>query len=147
MSKPRNKWWGYVRRVLYEYPRMRSELDALQTPLQVSGDSGSGHGSGTNRPAEVLALRMLPDRQEQRELEVVEAALREVRLRPDGELTIRLVQMVFWSRTYTLEGAAQKVHVSYRTARRRLNSFLYLVAENLGLMEKLAPKSQKSDVN
>ncbi|MCC8063697.1 MAG: hypothetical protein LIO70_01265 [Clostridiales bacterium] len=74
MSKPRNKWWGYVRRVLYEYPRMRSELDALQAPLQASGVSGGGHASGTGRPAEALALRTLPDRQEQRELEAVEAA-------------------------------------------------------------------------
>lgn len=23
MSKPRKRWWGYVRRVLYDYPRMR----------------------------------------------------------------------------------------------------------------------------
>lgn len=147
MSKPRNKWWGYARRVLYEYPRMRSELDALQAPLQASGTSGGGHASGTGRPAEALALRTLPDRQEQRELEAVEAALREVRLRPDGELTVNLVRLVFWSRAYTLEGAAQKVHVSYRTARRRVNGFLCLVAENLGLLEKLAPKSQNSGVN
>ncbi len=147
MSKPRNKWWGDVRRVLYECPRMRSELDALQAPLQASGDGGGGHASGTGRPAEALALRTLPDKQEQRELEAVEAALREVRLRPDGELTVNLVQLVFWQRTYTLEGAAQKVHVSYRTARRKVNGFLYLVAENLGLMEKLAPKSQNPGVN
>ena len=23
MSKPRKRWWGYVRRVLYDYPKMR----------------------------------------------------------------------------------------------------------------------------
>ncbi|MCD8147512.1 MAG: hypothetical protein LUD84_09610 [Clostridiales bacterium] len=146
MSKPRNKWWSYIRRILYEYPRMRAELDALQAPLQSHGEGG-GHGSGTGRPAEALALRVLPDKQEQRELEAVEAALRVVQARPDGEITVQLVRLVFWQRTHTLEGAAQTVHVSYRTARRKVNGFLVLVAENMGLTEKLAPKSQNSDVN
>ena len=30
MSKPRKRWWGYVRRVLYDYPRMRPATETEQ---------------------------------------------------------------------------------------------------------------------
>jgi hypothetical protein len=30
MSKPRKRWWGYVRRVLYDYPRIHPETATEQ---------------------------------------------------------------------------------------------------------------------
>lgn len=30
MSKPRKRWWGYVRRVLYDYPKMRPATETEQ---------------------------------------------------------------------------------------------------------------------
>ena len=64
----------------------------------------------------------------------------------NGGQTLRLVRMVFFHRSHTLEGAAQVLHISYRTARRRQDAFIQSVAEKMWLTEKLAPKSQKSGV-
>lgn len=142
MSKPRAKWWSYIRNILYDYPRLRSELDALQAPLQATGEHYGGHGIG--RPAEAAALRALPDKQEQRELEAVEAAIRETEGLPDGKLRLRIIDMVFWARSHTLQGAAMAMHLSYEGAKRKRRQFMKLVAENLGLAEKSNHKSQKN---
>lgn len=99
MGKPRCKWWGYIRRVLADYPRMkRADAEEL-------------------------------DRQEQRELQAVEKALDEV-----DEISRRLVEMVFFKGSHTLEGAAQCLFISYRTARRRQEWVIVSVAEGLGLI-------------
>lgn len=127
MSKPRYKWWGYIRRVLYDYPRLRGELDELQKPMQSKGEQVC-RGSGVGRPVEMLSTVTLPDRQDQRELEAVEKALSKV-----DDISQKLVEMVFFNETQTLEGAAQRLSISYRTARRRQTWVILSVAENLGL--------------
>ena len=136
MSKPRKRWWGYVRRVLYDYPRLRAELDELQQPHHY-GES-AGHTSGISRQSEILALHTLPDPDDQRDLEAVEAALAAQTHHVNGGQTLRLVRMVFFHRSHTLEGAAQVLHISYHTAERRQNAFIRLVAEKMGLTDKLA---------
>lgn len=129
MGKPRCKWWGYIRRVLRAYPYLRKELDELQKPMQSKGEQVC-RGSGVGRPVEMMAAVTLPDRQEQLELEAVEKAMSEV-----DEISNKLVEMVFFKGTHTLEGAAQRLFISYRTARRRQAWFICSVAENLGLTE------------
>ena len=99
MSKPRKRWWGYVRRVLYEYPRMRPTDDT-----------------------------------ERREKAAVEAAVEETEALPDGESRLRLVGAVFFAQTHTLQGAAMREHVSYRTARRKQNDFIRLTGKYMGLL-------------
>lgn len=99
MSKPRKRWWGYVRRVLYDYPR-----------LQPANDT------------------------EQREKAAVEAALEETGQLTDGETRLRLVGAVFFTQTYTLQGAALREHMSYRTARRQQREFIRCVGKYMGLL-------------
>lgn len=78
-------------------------------------------------------MRTLPDRQEQRELDAVEAAIRETALLLDGSARLELIELVFWQRSHTLQGAAMQVHISYASARRKEAAFVYLVARNLGM--------------
>ncbi len=139
MSKPRAKWWGYVRQVLYAYPRMCDELsqrraDAVRlTPSygQQGGGSPGSHGSHGS-PVERAALVTLPPT-EQRELDAVEAAIQVNRAMKDGALRLELIRLVFWKRDHTLAGAALKLHISYSTARRRQNEFIREVGRNMGL--------------
>ena len=133
MSKPRAKWWGYVRQVLYAYPRLCDELaqrraDAVRLTPSYTQQGGGSPGN----PVERAALAGLPPT-EQRELDAVEAAIDVTRALPDGALRLELVRLVFWKRTHTLEGAALKLHVSYATAKRKQNHFIRLVGEKMGL--------------
>ncbi len=99
MSKPRKRWWGYVRRVLYDYPRMQPSNDT-----------------------------------EQREKTAVEAAIEETEQLPDGETRLRVVGSVFFTQTHTLQGAAMRDHLSYRTARRQQREFICCVGKYMGLL-------------
>lgn len=128
MGKPRAKWWGYVRRVVYDYPRMRAELDALKAPMQSAGEQVC-RGSGVGRPAEVLASVTLPDRQEQRELEAVEKAMDE-----SDKLTNTLVSLYFFQK-YSMEGAATRAYLSKDRAYKLIALFLHSVALNMRLEE------------
>lgn len=145
MSKPRDRWWGYVRAVIRAYPELRANAKELQRTATTPSYGASGGSGGPSDPVESAALRRLPP-QEQREYEAVEQALWETASLPDGAARVRIIDLVFWRQSHTLEGAAQAVHLSYRTARRRQNEFIRLVAEKMGLVERLAPQSQKSTV-
>ena len=145
MSKPRERWWGYVRACIRAYPDLKAqtmELHQTQTTPRYGGSGGSG---GPSDPVAAAALRTLHP-QEQRELEAVEAAIQETARLPDGETRLAIVDLVFWRQSHTLQGAADQVHLSYRSARRRQENFIRAVAKNMGLTEKLAPKSQPSVV-
>jgi len=146
MSKTRYRWWGYVKAVIRAYPELSARLRELRA-AGVSQHTGApgGHTGGAGRPTEAIATRTLPA-QEQKELDAVEAAMEATKRLPDGEARLRLIDLVFWRQSHTLSGAAQQLHISYRSARRRQAAFILLVGQNLGLVKKLAPKSQKDDV-
>lgn len=146
MSKPRYRWWGYVRAVIRAYPELSRRLAELRHTPVTARYGPSGGAGGPTSPVERAAIRGLPHT-EQREHDAVEAAIEQTRTLPDAAARLRLVDLVFWRQSHTLQGAAREIHVSPRTARRRLSEFICLVAQNLGLLEKLASKSQKTDVN
>lgn len=55
---------------------------------------------------------------------------------PDGTERIRLIDLVFFSQTHTLEGAAIALNCSLRTARRWHTDFIRQVAKEFGLLER-----------
>lgn len=145
MSKPRDRWWGYVRAVIRAYPELRARAKELQRTPITPRYGTSGGSSGPSDPTATAALRQLP-KQEQREYEAVDAAVRETGKLSDGEARLTIIELVFWKQTHTLEGAAKKVHMSYMSARRRQMAFIRLVAQNLGFIEKVNQESQKTDI-
>ena len=145
MSKPRERWWGYVRACIRAYPDLRARAMELHQTPTTPHYGGSGGSGGPSDPVATAALRQLP-RQEQRELDAVEAAIQETAMLPDGETRLAIVNLVFWRQSHTLQGAAQKTHMSYMSARRRQEHFIRLVARNMNLTEKVNHKSQPSVV-
>ena len=63
------------------------------------------------------------------EVAAVEAAIEETKQLIDGAERLRLIDLVLWKRTHTLQGAAMVVYVSERTAQEWHRQFIYLVAE------------------
>ncbi|MCI9677976.1 MAG: hypothetical protein HFF77_03235 [Oscillospiraceae bacterium] len=64
------------------------------------------------------------------ELHAVEAAISAVKRMPGGSARLKVVDLVLWKGTHTLEGAAQIVHCSERTARRWIYKFVLETAKN-----------------
>ena len=70
-----------------------------------------------------------------RESCAVSAAVCETGELLDGGDRLKLVQLIFWDKTHTLEGAALAVNCSERTARRWHTEFIRCVAKHYGLLD------------
>lgn len=70
-----------------------------------------------------------------REKDAVRAAIKATEALPSGKERLAIVDMVFWKRTHTLEGAALQVPCSLRTAQEYHRQFIRLVAMHFGLLD------------
>lgn len=136
MSKPRYKWWGYIKAVIRDYPVHLHDLNNLrQQAITPNYGRSEGHGYEVPRTTEQLALRCLPET-EQKELDSVELAIEYTKQTfADADLRLKLVKLVFFTKSHTLQGAADEIHVSYRTAFRWHNAFIRQVAQEFGLLK------------
>lgn len=96
--------------------------------------SGMPHGGGAARSTELIAIRELPT-QKQREYEAVRKAIEATERMPGGRDRIKVIDLVFWRRSHTLEGAALTIPCSYRTAQRYHEEFIRQVGGNMGFLD------------
>lgn len=150
MSKPRYKWWGYIKNVIRAYPVLKKEYEALHEQSVTANTSGLSGGGGISRGTESVALRELP-RPKQREYDAVRKTISLIEQVKTGKERIKLIELVFWKASHTLAGAAMALNISYETAVEYHRDFIMLTAfykelvtpEELTGIQKLALKSQK----
>lgn len=68
------------------------------------------------------------------ESEAVRDAVTETGQLVDGAERLKLVDMVLWKRTHTIQGAAMAIFVSDRTAQEWHRQFIRLVGQKRGLL-------------
>lgn len=142
MSKPRYRWWGYVKNVIRAYPELERRASELP-PVSMTAKYGPSMPSGgAGRPVEGAVVKRL-SRRDATEYEAVRAAIRDTAKLPNGDTRLKIIELVYWKRSHTLGGAGYAVGYSYRQTRRLHELFVYTVAENLGLKERMDLKSQK----
>ena len=134
MSKPRYRWWGYIKAVIRAYPALCEKLNDLQGVSINASSSGMPRGGNTRRGTEESAMRELPQI-EQKEYEAVKKAIGATERYANGGERLEVIRLVFWERTHTIEGAAIRVPISRATAWRYHGDFIRLVAKYYGLME------------
>ena len=110
----RNTWRQAARAAAFSYPELRRELDALQagTGRDLDGLPGS---RDARRSTEDAALREL-EYWKQRRLEAVEQALSVIADFSNGPSRVKLVELVYFTRRFTVEGAAMQIPISVRQA-------------------------------
>ena len=133
MSKPRELWWGYVKNVVRTYPELEQELKELRRTKVTPNYNATGGSSGPGKTTENAALRELEPKKQKR-YDAVEAALRKTRRFRDGSSRCRLIDLVYFRKSHTLQGAADSCHVSFGTAKIWNQNFLRLVASELNLL-------------
>ena len=132
MNRYNDNWRSYAINAMRDYLRYkRIRKEAQSQKITAQFNKGRG-GSGVSRTTESAALRSGLTRQQEREFEAVDRALRCARHLPDGKLRVKVVEMVYLRGTHTIEGAARNVHVSYTTAWRWTDTFIREVGRNLG---------------
>lgn len=134
MSKPRYGWWSYAKYMARNYPNLCLELKDKQSISKTSNYSSGHRGSGEARGTESAAIRQLSP-VKMREYEAVRKAVEAAGAVPgNGYLRVKLVEMVYFKRTHTLEGVCQVLHISYGTSKNYNHDFLCCVAKNFGLL-------------
>lgn len=130
MSKPKYQWYGNVVKAIRYYPENKKTKDALQLSSTTANYSGMPKGGGVNRTTESIALRTLSPREEE-ELEAVETAKRQIESKENGDKILKIVGMVDWNKTHTLEGAGMALFMDRNSAQELRSKFIYTVARNM----------------
>ena len=127
MSKPRYKWWGYVKNVIRAYPGLKQEYEDLHRQSVTANMSGMPGGGGVSRGTEDIATREL-SKPKQMEYDAVRKTIEATERMRTGQDRMKLMSLVFWKQSHTLQGAAMAVNISYDTAIDYHGDFIMMVA-------------------
>lgn len=130
MARRSNGWRHAARSAAYDYPKLRQDLRDLQAQSVTPSLSGMPVGGEPRRSTEDAALRQLSWTQ-QRRLDAVEQAVDVSRRLTSGLSRVKLIELVYFTRRFTLEGAATQIPCSVQTAKIWNNDFLLLVWSRL----------------
>ena len=134
VSSPRYSWWPYVKSIIRRYPQLKERHSDLHTPSAISNYSGERGSPQASRTTENVAIRELPSTA-QREYEAVRRAIETTEHYNNGRDRLRIIKLVLWDGTHTLEGAALMIPCSHKTARKWHGEFIRMTASYYGLMD------------
>lgn len=137
MSKPRYRWWGYIKNVIRAYPGLKKEYEDLHEQSVTANVSGMPGGGGVSRGTESIAIRELPYTK-QREYEAVRRAVAYTMGFSNGKERVEIINLMYWKCSHTLAGAALKVGYGADSAKRFHREFVMTVAAFYGLMDNNA---------
>ena len=136
MSKYRYWWRPNVERLLKTYPALKAMQAAAKNPTLTARYGGQPGGGGISRGTENLALKTPLTAREQEAVEAVDKAIEEIRRQRDGETVLKIVTMVDFKRSHTIEGAAMVLYMHRVTASDKRTRFIDTVGKNLGWLNK-----------
>ena len=116
------------------YPERVQWLRERQAATITPNYTAMPRGSDPTRTTEnlgTISLGTVADREQY----AVAQAIETTRSVPTGAERLHLIDLVFWKKTHTLEGAAHECSVSTRTAQQWHADFIHEVARKFGLEE------------
>jgi len=131
MSKPRHSWYFIVQKVLRNYPELYRRREGMRQQQTTAAYSGMPGGGGDPRKTEAAAMRSLSPREES-DLEAVLATVQTVGRWMDGKTALRVVELVDWQETHTIQGAEKELHLGEDTGKDLRSRVIYELARNLG---------------
>ena len=132
MSRPRYRWWGYVKNVIRAYPELRERLLEAPETAVTAGYGPQTRRNGSGRPIERSVVQRLSGRDAE-EYEAVNAAIRETARMSNGEARLAIIDLVYWKRgKVCVDEAGMRVGYSPKQAKRICVEFIRLVAFYLG---------------
>ena len=149
MSKPRYWWWGSIQAALRAYPRLKQRYEMPDVALTARYAEGVGHDSAPGRTTETAALQRLYDGDYKVYL-AIKAAIDETAQMETGRARLAIIDLLYFRRICTLQGASMDVGYSYGRAKEVRQEFIRLVAYYMGYLpksevrKKFSHKSQKS---
>ena len=134
------RWIYKARDIAKEYKHNCQELRQIEEYLQVSTTSGGSPvvSGKISKPVEAAVERKMMQARYlylQQAIDAVEDAMEAVLQKPQGDLTIKLFNMVYYDKSYTICGASAELNIGEATAKRYNNYFLKMAAIAMGFIE------------
>lgn len=128
---------GYVEWQLEHYREDKKQLEELKRDMipsatQTFSPTGGVMGGGTSSPTEDAAIRIATNPYIlalERNIRAIETVLAKC-----DKTELQLIELVYWRRSHTIEGAGMRANVSRRTAYRKINRVIYLIALEMGII-------------
>ena len=109
-------WRAEARRALRDYPRIkRRQGDNEMQITPVYGGAAVQHSA--SRTTENVALRSTLTEREENIISAVEFMLQMQRRYYNADARLRMLKLVYWSRTHTMQGAAMEVGYNINTVK------------------------------
>lgn len=136
MSKYRYWWRPNIERMLKVYPYLKSLQSSEKSPRITALYGPQAGGGGKHRGTEELALKRPLNAKEQEAVDAVDKAIEEIGKQRDGATVLKIVEMVDFKRTHTIEGAATALYMHRVTASDKRTRFVDCVGKHLGWLGK-----------
>lgn len=116
-----------MKNMIRDYPALAKEYKELHEQKITADISGMPGGGNVSRGTEDIAIRQLP-RSKQLEYDAVRRAVEVTGMLKTGRERLRIMELVFWKQSHTLDGAAYATNISYDTAIGYHGDFIMITA-------------------
>lgn len=132
MSKPKFRWWAFVKAMIRDYPTLKEDWQNLHETSITANYSAMPKGGNAGRTVETIALRQMePD--DQKVYDAVSRAIEIMSLLPEGKRRVDMINLCYWVKNpMSLKSAALHLYISERTAKRWHGAFVRCVAKCYG---------------
>ena len=127
---------GYVEWILEHYKEDKKQLEDYRNSLMPSVTQGyslsGGVQTGVSNPTEDTAIKLVTNPyilSTERSIRAIERVLEKC-----DETDLKLIDLVYWRRAYTVIGAALKINLGKTSAYGRINKILCSVAAEIGIV-------------
>jgi RinA family phage transcriptional activator len=128
---------GYVEWQLEHFHEDRKQLeqykrDMIPSPVQSYSLTGGVQSGGTSNPTEKIGMRIANSAYiltTEKSVDAIEKVLS--RCDPTD---LKLIDLVYWQKAYTMHGAGMKAGLSERGAYYRINNILCMLAVEMGMV-------------
>lgn len=110
-------WRGEARKALRDYPRIKKRQSLLTSQQITPVYGGAAVQHSASRTTEDVALRTTLTEREENVVSAVEFMLQMQSRYYNADARMRMVRLVYWSRTHTLQGAALEVGYNINTVK------------------------------
>ena len=142
MSKRGHWWWGAIQAALRLYPELRQRYGTPDNRMTAQYTAQTSRG-GAGRAVELLAMERLSDG-DYAVYRAISDAIRETARMGTGDARLAIIDLVYWRRTRTLQGAALDVGYSYDRAKDFHMEFIRLVAYHMGYIPRNKIKRRRN---
>jgi RinA family phage transcriptional activator len=127
---------GYVEWILEHYKEDKKQLEDYKNSLMPSVTQGyslsGGVQTGVSNPTEDTAIKLVTNPyilSTERNIRAIERVLEKC-----DETDLKLIDLVYWRRTYTVVGAGKSVGLGQNGVYKRINKILTRIAVEIGIV-------------